>query len=58
MTKRPEELLYPELSANGEPLIGEESPRIPLDDPLLAALRREHGEARPDIVEPRTSRSG
>jgi hypothetical protein len=31
-------------------------PRIPMDDELLAALRKEHGEdGRPDLVIPRTA---
>jgi hypothetical protein len=42
----------------GERFLSDDRPKIPLDDPLLAALKLAHGEAgRPDLAIPRTAPS-
>jgi hypothetical protein len=39
------------LALRGEQFSPDDRPRIPMDDELLAALKREHGEAgRPDLI--------
>jgi hypothetical protein len=45
------------LAMRGEQFTPDDCPRIPVDDELLAALKREHGEAgRPDLQPiPRTA---
>jgi hypothetical protein len=42
------------LTTHGERFTSNDAPKIPVDDELLAALKREHGEAgRPDLAIPR-----
>ena len=46
------------LTTHGERFTSNDAPRIPVDDELLAALKREFGEeGRSDLVIPRTTMS-